>query len=95
MTADDGALIGRSLLADVFVPEVGAFADHAVHEFDAGLVVNDLHFDSSACEQFLFAQEGLVLANNDTRNAVEQDGSGTHRTWRKRRVDGAFPVDRR
>lgn len=45
-------------------------------------------------QAILGSHEGLVLADHDMGDSVEEDGPGTHLTGRQGRVDGCLPVIR-
>lgn len=68
------------LLANVFGPEGGVTLNKLPHELDAALVLDDLDLNAAAREPLLLAHEGLVLADDDPWDAVEQDGAAAHGT---------------
>src|SRR2546425_7418899 len=69
--------------------------DELAHQADAGLVLKDLDRHSAGAEQLFLAEEGLILADDDARDAVQKDRPRAHRTWRERRVEHRLAVDRR
>lgn len=57
---------------------LGVFFDEITHELLAPGVPHHDDLDPSTPKKVFFADESAVLTNHDTRNAVKQDGTGTH-----------------
>ena len=54
-----------------------------------------IHDDAAAPQQFLFAKERHILADDHARNAIEQDRARTHGARRERGVENALRINRR
>ena len=60
---------------------LGVFFDEIMHELLAPGVTQHDDLDPSTPKKVFFADERAVLTDHDTRNAVKQDGTGTHAAW--------------
>ena len=60
---------------DVFVPELGTLADEIAHELDARGVLQDFETHAVGAHGFFATEERFVLADDDGRDAVEDDCS--------------------
>ncbi len=83
----------ESLKADVLVPELGVIFDEVVHEGEAVGILGDFDFDSLGAENVFLSHEGLILADDDFWNAVEEDGSAAHGAGGEGGVELAFAID--
>src|SRR5688572_949187 len=81
------------LMADILVPQFRVIGDELPHHADAGRILHHLNFDSAVVEQLLFAEERLVLPDNDARDPIQQNRAATHRAGRKRGVERRFAID--
>ncbi|MNR29665.1 hypothetical protein D3C85_1470660 [compost metagenome] len=52
-----------------------------------------LHVDTTGLEQLFLAHEGLVFANNDALDAVQQDRPAAHRARRQGGVQGGLGIE--
>ena len=66
---------GLRLHADVLVPQLRMRGDEGPHDLDAPRILEHLEADAAAAQERLFAHERHVLADDDARDAVEQDGA--------------------
>ena len=64
--------------ADVFIPEFGVGGDEGAHELDAALIVKMDDGAAVGGEPVFAALEGLVLADDDAWDAMEDGGAGAH-----------------
>src|SRR5690606_11936234 len=62
------------------------------HQRNAVFVLQHFKRDAFFAQQVLAAQEGLVLSNDDCRDAIKQDGARAHRAGRERGVEYRFPI---
>ena len=69
--------------------------DELPHHADALVVLHHLDADAARTEEIFLAHERAVLADDDVRDAVEEDGAGAHRAGRQRRVEDGGAIDRR
>jgi len=53
-------------------------ADEIFHHLDAVWIIQNYQFHSALSKQIFSAQEILVLADHDARDAIEECRSGTH-----------------
>lgn len=65
-------------VAYVFVPQLGMFFDEITHELSTSGVRKHDDLDASASKKVFFADERVVLADYDARDAVKKYGAGTH-----------------
>src|SRR6266851_6558584 len=87
----------RQLLSHTYilVPQLRTRADEVGHHANAPFVLDDVDADAAPAQQVFVAHERAVLADDDVRDTVQQDGAGTHRTGRERGVHDALAVDAR
>jgi hypothetical protein len=57
--------------ADVFIPQQWVFPDEPCHHANAGLILQNLNFNSTLAQQFFLTREGVVFANDDLRNSIK------------------------
>lgn len=57
------------------------FRDKFPHQFFAFFAVNDDDLDSFAPKVLSLAFERHIFTHNNSRNAVQKDGAGTHAAW--------------
>src|SRR5712691_11385972 len=67
-------------------------ADEFFHEPDARRILQYLEADAARFEELLLAEEGLVLTDDDARDAVEENRAAAHRARRKRRVQDRVAI---
>src|SRR4051812_31767469 len=77
------------------MPKVWMLGDELPHHREAARILSDVGADAPRSEECLFAHERQVSADDHMRDSIEEDRSGTHRAWRKSRIEHAFAVDRR
>src|SRR5438034_9624528 len=65
------------------------------HQADAGLILKDVDRHSAGAEQLFLAEEGLILADDNARDAIEKDRPRAHRARRERRVEHRLALYRR
>src|SRR5438067_629282 len=74
------------LHSDILVPQLRLLGNERIHHADARNVLNDLYAHPARSQQLLFPHEGAVLADDDVRDAVEENGASAHRARGERRV---------
>src|SRR5699024_7323288 len=74
------AYLAASILADIFLPQVGFVANEFLHECDAVLMLENVNLDAACPEQVFVTHEGLIFSNDYSRDFIQQDGAGTHGT---------------
>src|SRR6266852_154397 len=84
-----------ALLSDILIPELRVGGDERPHQLDASRILQDLDCDAARLQELFFAQKGFVFADDDARNAVEQNRAAAHGARRERGVDDGFAIDRR
>ena len=89
------AAVLRAYYPDILVPQLRMRLDKARHEARARRVLKHFDQDAPGAEQLLLANESLVLADDDPRNAVEKNRAAAHRTRRQRRVHHRLAIDSR
>jgi len=65
--------------ADVLVPQLRPRLNEVRHQADARRILKHGQGDSPRTQPVFFAEKRPVLAEDDRRNAVEQDGTAAHR----------------
>src|SRR4051812_28074775 len=68
--------------------------DEVFHHLDAGLVLQDFQFNAFGVDVFFRAFEGDILADDDTRDFIEQRGATAHRAGRESGVQNTAAINR-
>src|SRR5581483_9683769 len=69
-------------------------ADELLHQLDAARLLAHLDDHATATQQLFFSQESAIFADDNSWDAVEQDGAGAHGTRRQSGVQHALAVNR-
>src|SRR5439155_1294403 len=89
-TPSDGT---PGLRADIFRPQGRVGSNESCHQLLAPRVLKHFHRYPTAAKQVFLAAKRLIFANHHTRNAVKENRTAAHRTWRERGVNGAVAID--
>src|SRR5262250_528773 len=82
-------------MSDVLRPERRVCPNELCHQLLAPRILKNLDDRAARSQKLFLAEEGPVLADDDPRNAVEENRSAAHRAGRERRVDRALAIDLR
>src|SRR2546426_11833687 len=81
------------LRADIFRPQGRMGPNEPCHQLLAPRVLKHFHRYPTAAKQVFLAAKRSIFANHHTRNAVKENRTAAHRTWRERGVHGAVAID--
>src|SRR3989442_6393343 len=81
------------LRADIFRPQGRVGSNELRHQLLAPRVLKHFHRYPTAAKQVFLAAKRLIFANHHTRNAVKENRTAAHRTWRERGVHDAVAID--
>src|SRR2546426_8679807 len=81
------------LRADIFRPQGRMGPNEPCHQLLAPRVLKHFHRYPTAAKQVFLAAKRSIFANHHTRNAVKENRTAAHRTWRERGVNGAVAID--
>ena len=73
---------GSGRFPNILVPKRRMLRDEFAHQGNAGAVLKQLHSHTTRTQQIFLPHEGEVLADDDPRDTVEQNRTGTHRARR-------------
>src|SRR6056297_2550755 len=89
------SLPGSGSFADILGPCIGMGANEVLHESAALGAFGVYDLDAALGQQRFLAHERAVVADDDARNAVEQDRATAHGARRQRRVQRGLAIDAR
>lgn len=72
--------VDSSLNSDVLVPKFRTVGNEFSHHLDTFVVLNDIQLHALLAQPIFRAKKSHVLANDNSRNLVEQRRSAAHRT---------------
>jgi len=78
---------------NVFVPQLWVLANEFFHHPDAFVALHYFKGNAARAEKLFFANKCPVLADDDARNPIQQNGPAAHGTRRERGIEGTFAVD--
>src|ERR1700761_2542649 len=85
----------RSVVALVFVPDLGVRRDETLQQIEALLVVTDLNLDAVSSQERLRHIDGALFANDDFPDAKQDGSAGAHVARTQRRIERRSLVDGR
>jgi hypothetical protein len=68
----------RGLFPDILIPNLWIISGELIHYLDAFFIIEDVDFNPSTSNIFLWSLEGNVLPYNDLWDAIEKYCPATH-----------------
>src|SRR5437870_7860488 len=82
-------------ISDVLRPERRVRSNELCHQLLAPRILKNLDDHAARSQELLLAEEGPVLADDDPRDAIEENRASAHGAGRQRGVDRALAIDLR
>src|SRR5262247_4647283 len=82
-------------ISDILRPERRLCLNEFCHQRLAPRILKNLDGHAARAQELFLAEEGPVLADDDARNAVEENRAAAHGAGRECRVDRALAIDLR